>query len=486
MEPMLHNVKVLQVCNIAPPHLSVSNTTLPLTFFDLPYLIRSPSELILFYELQAIDDLYFMDTIVTKIKHSLSHTLKHFYPLSGTLSWPPESNKPIMTYTDGDSVRLTVAESNGNFNHLSSIYARNADELQPLVPQLISDSKKQVPLLAVQVTLFPHSGVSIGITTHHAVMDGRAASLFITSWASVCRLSNEAPLSSQEPSTLLSSASFPFFDRDVVKDPNGLENLYLEALIKLIRSKNMSENNCDDWLLVSKSQKVSENAITATFELTNTDFERLKRWVMACKSEELGDQQKPIQLSRFVLACAYTWVCLAKASSSISSTVHDDEELASIVFVVDCRSRTDPPIPPTYFGNCCVPIKVSAKREDIVGKNGIVVAVDCILKEMRGISVAVHNCPELRLSRTLNTGSNRVYSIAGSPQFGFYKIDFGFGKPKKIELASIARTGSILNILDVPHGSFKPPHRVTKLAGEKEKLLEEEGDQQPSGNWCMS
>ncbi|KAK9155977.1 hypothetical protein Sjap_003457 [Stephania japonica] len=431
-------VKILQVFNITPPPRSVSSkcSTLPLTFFDLPYLIRPPAEILFFYTLQSIDYHYFIGTIVPKIKHSLSLTLQHWYPLSGTLSWPPQSNKPIITYNNGDSTRLTVAESNANFDHLSSNnYARHVDDLHPLVPQLISTkSKKQVPLLASQVTLFPHKGVCVGIVCNHATMDGRAVSLFLNSWSSVCRLGNEAP----------SFSLLPSFDRETVKDPNGLEKLYLEGLIRLIRSKAMSENDCNNWLLVSKSHEVSEKAVMATFDLSKADIERLKRRTLACKSA------KPIKLSRFVLACAFTWICLTKTSyqheqvvmSSSSSSTHDEQ--TSIVFLVDCRGRTDPPIPPTYIGNCCVPIKVSAKVFDIVSENGIVVAVDCIVKAMRGLSVAVANDPELRLSRTLNTGPNRTCSIAGSPQFGFNKVDFGFGRPKKFEFVSMARTGSIL------------------------------------------
>ncbi|KAK9152073.1 hypothetical protein Syun_010382 [Stephania yunnanensis] len=459
MEPKSHKVKVLQVCNIAPPPLSVSKySTLPLTLFDLPYLIRPPAELLLFYTLQPIDHDYFLGTIVHKIKHSLSLTLQHWYPLSGTLSWPPQSNKPIITYNNGDSVRLTVAESSADFDHLStSNYAKNVDELHHLMPQLMSInySKKQViPLLALQITLFPHKGVCIGVISNHAAMDGRAVSLFLTSWASVCRLGNEPA-----PSVSL----LPTFDRQTIKDPNGLEKMYLEGLIRFVRSKSMSENDCNNWLLVSMSHKVSENSLMATFDLTNADIERLRRyWTLACKSTEIvlksssegkeGHEAKPIKVSRFVLACAFTWICLTKTSyqhdeqAVVTSSSSTRDEQTSIVFLVDCRGRTDPPIPPTYIGNCCVPMKVSAKVLDIVShENGIVVAVDCIVKAMRGLSVAVANDPELRLSRTLNTSPNyRTWSIAGSPQFGFCKIDFGFGRPKKFEFLSMARTGSIL------------------------------------------
>ncbi|XVF65645.1 hypothetical protein PTKIN_Ptkin09bG0265800 [Pterospermum kingtungense] len=44
-----------------------------------------------------------------------------------------------------------------------------------------------VSLMAIQVTIFPNAGISIGITFFHAAADGRAFAHFTKSWASVCR-----------------------------------------------------------------------------------------------------------------------------------------------------------------------------------------------------------------------------------------------------------------------------------------------------------
>jgi len=34
----------------------------------------------------------------------------------------------------------------------------------------------------------------------------------------------------------------------------------------------------------------------------------------------------------------------------------------------------------------------------------------------------------------------RMFSIAGSPRFGVYSFDFGWGKPKKVDVTSIDKT----------------------------------------------
>jgi isoflavone 7-O-glucoside-6''-O-malonyltransferase len=38
--------------------------------------------------------------------------------------------------------------------------------------------------------------------------------------------------------------------------------------------------------------------------------------------------------------------------------------------------------------------------------------------------------------------SIKIYSIAGSPRFEVYSIDFGFGKPKKVDMTSTDKTGA--------------------------------------------
>ena len=36
-----------------------------------------------------------------------------------------------------------------------------------------------------------------------------------------------------------------------------------------------------------------------------------------------------------------------------------------------------------------------------------------------------------------------VLSVAGSPKFRAYDVDFGFGRPKKVEIVSVTKTGAM-------------------------------------------
>ncbi|KAL0015110.1 hypothetical protein SO802_002179 [Lithocarpus litseifolius] len=213
------SVKILEVCRMTPlPSSLVSATpsSLPLTFFDILWFRFSPVERVFFYETSSTNT-SFVDSILPKLKYSLSLTLHHFLPLTGTFTWPQDSLKPIINYTENDSVSLTVAESNANFYHLSGNNFVEAVEYHPLVPDLPT-SHEQAPVFSLQVTAFSNCGFCIGITAHHAFLDGKSSTMFMKAWAHLCKLGGNA--------LSLVPELTPCFDRMVIKDPTGLESIY--------------------------------------------------------------------------------------------------------------------------------------------------------------------------------------------------------------------------------------------------------------------
>ncbi|KAJ4971687.1 hypothetical protein NE237_004786 [Protea cynaroides] len=403
-------IKVLDRCNIAPPPGSVTTTStvLPLTFFDIHWLPLSPVELLFFYEFPYPIS-QFMQSHLPNLKRTLSSTLIHFYPLAGNLSWPMESNKPMICYTKGDSVSFTLAESNANFNHLSSNDLRNAIDSRPLVPHLPA-SGSIVPMLAIQVTIFPNSGICIGVTHHHSICDGRGFTHFMKTWASI--------------STLESSEPLPLLDRTVVKDHDGITKIFLDELDGFMGSQSMFGNR----RLRVMDIELKPNMVRATFELNEETSKRLK------------ERFNPP--SRLVAICAYTWVCLVKAEAKTGGSKSNSTHF---VVNVDCRARLDPIIPKTYFGNCVIGCVVNAEKTDLI-KGGVAMATQLIRSAiqkveeegiLRGLEDSLSSLLKMKSSNSRRLGA------AGSPQFGFYKIDLGFGRPKKVEMASNDRTGSM-------------------------------------------
>ncbi|KAK9139581.1 hypothetical protein Scep_009262 [Stephania cephalantha] len=445
-------MRVLEEAQVAPPppppSVALNEASIhPLTYFDLPLLLLPPPELLFFYRLPNVDLTQFMDSILPRIKRSLSLTLQHFYPLAGNLIWSSQLNQPVVRYVQGDFVPLNAVESKANFNHLSGYHARDAKDFHHLIPQLataLDDSNstsnyKQalVPACAVQITLFPSSGICLGISSLHSVLDGRALFMFLKSWASASRLGNTSLLSRDQ-------SIVPILNRSIINDyGNGLRERYWQRLAEFIRSKSMSEENCSNWLALSMDPNIPPNQVIATFVLGRRDIERLRKlWAsMAHESTNSTTSGLLHYPSRFELACAYVLVCLAKIPSKTSHC--DNEEITSVVFAADCRARLHPPIPATYFGNCIVGVEASAKRRDLVGEEGIMVAVNTVMRAVRGVEGGeVVMKSEETLDSFIAHANDLVQfnAISGSTQFMGYKaLDFGWGKPEKAEFMTKAK-----------------------------------------------
>ncbi|KAG6716563.1 hypothetical protein I3842_04G055400 [Carya illinoinensis] len=398
--------------------VSAIPTTLPLTFFDIIWLRFAPVQRVFFYETSHTQT-PFLDTILPKLKDSLSLTLQQYLPLAGTLIWPKDSHKPIINYAEGDAILLSVAESNANFYDLSGDNFVEAVQYHPLVPHLAT-STEACSVLALQVTTFSNCGFCIGITTHHAVLDGRSSTMFMKSWAHICKLGGDA--------LSLVPELTPCYDRMVIKDPTGLEAIYLNQW--------MNENGPNNKSLMVWELKTPPNTVRGTFKLTRANLEKLRQLIMTSMQEEKNKQKQPLHLSTYTITCAYTFVCLAKAER-LGGTKY------LFVFAVDARHRLEDPIPGTYFGNCVVGRTANLEANELLGKDGTAVGVKAISEAIRSLGDGVLSGAE-KLSELVFTGKNaRIISVAGSPRFELYSTDFGWGKPMKVDTISIDKTGAI-------------------------------------------
>ncbi|KAG5553438.1 hypothetical protein RHGRI_011353 [Rhododendron griersonianum] len=225
-----------------------------------------------------------------------------------------DSDKPIVQYNEGDAVSPTVGESEDDFYHLSANGFREADKYHHYAPYLLA-SKTRVPVLALQVTLFPNAGFSIGFAAHHAVFDGKSITMFMHSWASICRL----------------------------------------------------------------------------------------------KTRKLTAEKVHLFISN------------------------------------DCRARLEPPIPSTYFGNCITGCVVDGDTSKLMTEDGVAIAARAIGEAIGGMGDGVLKGAKEMIPKLLSIKKEvgLLISIASSPRFEVYKIDFGWGRPKKVEIVSIEKSGAI-------------------------------------------
>lgn len=113
-------------------------------------------------------------------------------------------------------------------------------------------------------------------------------------------------------------------------------------------------------------------------------------------------------------------------------------------FVTACRARMEPPAPATYFGNCLGICSVEASRSELLGEDGVVVASTAIWKVIRGLEgggafVGAENW----VRDVFRLAAMGILTVAGSPKLGMYQVDFGWGRPRKVEVVSIERTSAM-------------------------------------------
>ncbi|XP_065880614.1 phenolic glucoside malonyltransferase 1-like [Euphorbia lathyris] len=430
------SVKIVEVSQVTPNDDSATELSLPLTYFDILLLKYFPTQRIFFYKLSQDESTRtcFNSVILPKLKHSLSLTLVHYLPLAGNITWPEDAPKPFILYSPNDGISLLFGESNSDFNHLCQNQIREAAELHPYVPDLsVSDSKAAIT--AIQITFFPNQGFSIGISSHHGVSDGKSVAMFMKSWGYICNKEGVLPVELS-----------PVFDR-TIHDPIGLDMIYLKTWSE---AKFPGLDSSPKSLKLMRVTRDSTNLVRSTFELSREEIDKLKHKVRSCFSQDA----KEIQLSTFVVSYAYIVVSIGKAKKI------ERKRKVAFTFPANCRARLEPPLSNNYFGNCTRGYCTLAEAESIIGENGIGFVAEKLsekIKELKKVGMDIVKEMEEQLGGLKiieSEGAIEEIGVAGSPQFGMYGTDFGWGKPEKVEIVSIDKSGSnIVSMAETKDGN---------------------------------
>ncbi|WVZ14415.1 hypothetical protein V8G54_011981 [Vigna mungo] len=404
------SVKVVEVCSVAPSEAAAATTncstptSLSLTFFDLLWLRSPPVERVFFYQLPNTT-ISFFDTILPNLKLSLSLTLQHFLPLAGTITWPLESPHPIINYVPGNAVSFIIAESTTDFNMLCSNTCQ-ASLLHPLIPHLPT-SDEQASVMALQVTLFPGSGFSIGITTHHAATDGKATTLFLKAWAYVCSNNFTESSFSSLPKHLT-----PFYDRSMIKDTKGIGAMYLQSWLNIGGPNNRSMKVWD----LGGVNAMSAESVRGSFELTSSNIRQLKQHAKSKLDENA-------HVSTYSVACAYVLQCLVKAEQpKTDGDSYGDTHFLHVFWKLH--------------------LKVMEETKKLLGDDGFINGVEGMNEALKKLEDGVFS-EAVTLSTMMKIArDNRILTTAGSPRFEVYSIDFGWGKPMKVDMTSIGKSGA--------------------------------------------
>ncbi|KAG9451168.1 hypothetical protein H6P81_011133 [Aristolochia fimbriata] len=413
------SVKVVERVRVSPPPGSVPTSDLTLTYFDDVWLLTGPIQRLLFYRYDGTTTHDFRDSYFSDFRRSLSLALAIFYPIAGRLI--PLHDDNVIRYTDGDSVPVTLAESRADFDHLVGNYLKDADDLHPFAPPLSSpEDGERKPLLAVQATVFPFAGICVGVTLHHAVADGTAATSFLRTWASISKAGGVVDVETW-------TRNPPLYDRALVG--GGLEELkrrWVEDIRKIIQLGVGSDE-------MDPKRQGRDRVLRGTFVLTRAHVDDLRRRLTSSRYD-VG-----LRPSTYTIATAYVWFCWTRSRDAANSgPVH-------FGFAVDCRSRLSPPVPAAYFGNCVGVAFAEASGSELSRENGFPVAAEAIHKTIRGLGIGGDNMKEVVywIPNWIRLPNKRIISVASSPRFRVYEADFGWGRPDKVDLVSIEQTGAM-------------------------------------------
>ncbi|XP_026387792.1 uncharacterized acetyltransferase At3g50280-like [Papaver somniferum] len=407
-------VRKISKCTIKPHKVVEESkqqlylTPWDLTMFNAHYiqkglLFKRPSP--------SLEDPNPTETFIDQLKHSLSITLTHFYPLSGRLVTRQQQDPPFYAiYLDcsDDSVGAEFIHAAVDLNMmdiLTPIYVPRIIQSFFALEGAINHDGHTEPLLVVQVTELL-DGIFIGCSFNHVVGDGTAYWKFFNSFAEICRKLRKS---------IKEAGDYHHFDCSI-SHPPITKRLFLEAYqdTPLI---NLPFSDHKEFISRYQQPPLRERM----FHFTAQSIAKLK----AKANEECT--VKDIQISSFQALSAFVWKSITRARNFPSN------RKTKCTLAINNRLRLKPPLSDDYFGNNIHVVFGTTTSGELL-KNGIGWAA-LLLHQ----AIKEHNNEKIRKSVDEWMKKPLIFQVAdvidassvlmgSSPRFDMYGCDFGLGK----------------------------------------------------------
>lgn len=146
---------------------------------------------------------------------------------------------------------------------------------------------------------------------------------------------------------------------------------------------------------------------------------------------------------------AHGWVSIARAKG-----LTDDSPVYAF-FLADVRAHMTPPVPDAYIGNCLALCTVALSGADLTGPGGRARACLAIREAVTEVKRDPLADPVGWMTKFTGVPRGRAIIMAGSPWFPAYGVDFGFGTPARVELASMNHDGEMVLVAGKEPGSVQ-------------------------------
>ncbi|KAK9934464.1 hypothetical protein M0R45_021607 [Rubus argutus] len=352
--------------------------------------------LIYYYSLTSTQD---HTHISNHLKKSLSKILTQYYPLAGRVK--------VNLFVDCNDLGIPFYEARVPSHTLSDVITNpSLAELNNLLPFKL-DQVTDIAL-GVQLNLFRCGGIAIGLCVSHRIADGFSSFTFLKNWASTA--SGNACMN-------------PDFSAASIFPPRNMEGY--------------------NGVPIPKRNDI----VTRRFVFDGSKIEALR--ANYAQSIRLNTQKRP---SRVEALSSFLWNLFMAGSAAKEE---DDESsrrrLYSVVYIMDLRSRFDPPLPQNSFGNyyraaTSTPTLVSGEEcgglvRQVIGE---IQKIDN--NYMRKFQDGYREHLDFMKKRMERAARGELVTLSFSSvcRFPTYEVDFGWGKPAWVSMASMRINNQIV------------------------------------------
>ncbi|KAI9106556.1 hypothetical protein K1719_022084 [Acacia pycnantha] len=396
------SVRRISECFIKPP--IPSNDSNPICYLSPWDILMLSSHYIqkglLFLKPSPHNHPLFIDSLLNRLKRSLSLTLLHFYPLTGRLvTTPLPSYSVFVDCHNSEGARFIYATLDMTVSHILSPVD------VPSVAQSFFDHDRAVnhdghtlPLLSVQVTELI-DGVFIGCSMNHCLADGTSYWKFFNAWSEIFRA--------------LEGDKFDSDDVCIPISRPAIHNRWFpEGCGPLIK---LPYKHHDEFIGRLEAPPLRERI----FHFTAESIAKLKT--------KANRESNTTKISSFQSLSALVWRCITRARSL------PRDQRTSCMLAANNRSRMEPALPEEYFGNCVHALAAETTSGELLEHDLGWAAWKLHAAVANHNGKAVDELVKKWLESPIVVQPGQFFDpycvmIGSSPRFDMYGNDFGMGK----------------------------------------------------------
>ncbi|XP_073309324.1 acyltransferase GLAUCE-like [Primulina huaijiensis] len=383
---------------------SPSNPTPVETMFlsNIDQALTFPVETVFFYEVPSNMTLSDTTDVADKVKKAVSEVLlRPYYFMAGRLNFNDDT-KRMELICNNAGVIFVNAKSRFSIKDLGNLSYPNPTFSNLIHRPGLYKSLAETAVFTIQVTKFKCGGFSIGFMSNHAILDGKSASEMLDNLASVCRGEG---LKSQPIKN----------DRTCIRARNPPQIHYPhKEYVELAKTASLASSFTSQKRTSPSPLIFSEKYAHKLFSFS---FETLK----------LLKQKAILKCSTFEAIAAHIW--RARTKAVFDEKNHDQD--STVLFAVDIRNETTPPLPDSFAGNAVITAFATAKARDLIEKP-LSFGVETVKKGRERVTDKyIRSAIDwLEVHKGIPATCDGSFYVSAWWKLPFKELDFGFGKPR--------------------------------------------------------